>query len=338
MIFACCVRFPLWGRILLVLTVAGPLAAVQAGWIHLPALHTVIPIIGSMFMFRIIIALYDLAHSRDEPSFTQVASYFLMLPNVCFPLFPVVDFKTFLKTYYNAPAADIYGKGVRWMMIGAVHILLYRLLSTYVSINPDQFHHIHGVVDKIRFVASDYLLYLHVSGRFHLAIGMLHLFGFNLPRTQNRYYLASSFTDLWRRINIYWTNFMQKLVYYPVATQCRRRKLSPIAGVIVASVAVVIATCLLHSYQTFWLTNLGFKMTLQDMIFWGTLGVLITGTSVYEFNHGRMRRLTASENRGINYWIKRSASTLTVFVIMCVLWSLWSSTSTRLWIDVLWSA
>ena len=50
----------------------------------------------------------------------------------------------------------------------------------------------------------------------------LHLFGYELPRTNNRYFLASSFTDLWRRINIYWMEYMRKMIYYPVAVRTRR--------------------------------------------------------------------------------------------------------------------
>ena len=60
-----------------------------------------------------------------------------------------------------------------------------------------------------------FLLYLRVSGQFHLIVGLLHLFGFRLPETHKLYYLAHSFTELWRRINIYWTDFMMKPVFYP---------------------------------------------------------------------------------------------------------------------------
>ncbi len=64
--------------------------------------------------------------------------------------------------------------------------------------------------------SSTFLLYLRVSGQFHLIVGLLHLFGFRLPETHKLYYLAHSFTELWRRINIYWTDFMMKTVFYPI--------------------------------------------------------------------------------------------------------------------------
>ena len=67
----------------------------------------------------------------------------------------------------------------------------------------------------MQFLLATFLLYLRVSGQFHLIVGVLHLFGFRLPETHHLYFLASSFTDFWRRINIYWKDFMMKLVYYP---------------------------------------------------------------------------------------------------------------------------
>ena len=65
-------------------------------------------------------------------------------------------------------------------------------------------------------MVCNYLLYLQVSGQFHMACGMLHLFGYQLPETHHRYLLATGFTDYWRRINIYWKDFMVRVVFNPV--------------------------------------------------------------------------------------------------------------------------
>ena len=67
-----------------------------------------------------------------------------------------------------------------------------------------------------------YLLYLRLSGQFHIAIGLIHLFGFDLPETHRKYLLASSVADFWRRINIYWKDFIAKLFYLPVFFRLRR--------------------------------------------------------------------------------------------------------------------
>ena len=76
--------------------------------------------------------------------------------------------------------------------------------------------------DVAEFMVATYLLYLHVSGQFHLIVGLLHMFGFNLPETHHRYLLASSFTDFWRRINIYWKDFIMKLFFYPAFFALKR--------------------------------------------------------------------------------------------------------------------
>src|SRR5438552_12524466 len=57
-------------------------------------------ILGSMFMFRLMIYLYDLKHRTAPFSPARAISYFFLLPNVCFPLFHVVDYLTFCLTYY----------------------------------------------------------------------------------------------------------------------------------------------------------------------------------------------------------------------------------------------
>jgi hypothetical protein len=72
-----------------------------------------------------------------------------------------------------------------------------------------------------------------------------------LPETHHRFLLASSFTDYWRRINIYWKDFMVRLVFHPVAFALRRRSQPLALGI--ATLAVFVTTWLLHGYQSFWL-------------------------------------------------------------------------------------
>ena len=84
------------------------------------------PIIGSMFMFRLALYLYALQHDATPPTATRTLAYFWMVPNVCFPLFPVVDYSTFHRTYYDTDAVSIYQTGVRWIVRGLTHLLLYR--------------------------------------------------------------------------------------------------------------------------------------------------------------------------------------------------------------------
>ncbi len=59
------------------------------------------PILASMFMFRLALYLHALKHDKRRPTPARTLAYFFMLPNVCFPLYPVVDYSTFGRTYYD---------------------------------------------------------------------------------------------------------------------------------------------------------------------------------------------------------------------------------------------
>jgi hypothetical protein len=310
-------------RVALVLAAATALAALQAGWLELPWATTVIPILAAMFMFRLILYLYNLKTENTPAGPWARVAYFFMLPNVCFPLFPVVDYKTFLRTYYDSPAAEIYQKGVYWILRGVGHILLYRVVNDLLPAANS----LPGILGVCTFMAMTYALYLRVSGLFHLIAGSLCIFGFNLPVTNNHYFLASSFNDLWRRINIYWREFMMTVVFYPVFMRLRRWSMR--ARLVFATGMVFLITWFLHSYQWFWLQG-GFPIRAADIVFWGFLGLAVAVNSLWEARHGRRRRLVRSE------WSLREAVMITgrtfgVFSTMAVLWSLWYDASLRNW-------
>lgn len=314
-----------WARVLLVLAAGLVLAALRSGWIALPWTTAVIPVLAAMFMFRLILYLFDLKHERTPASVWQRITYFFLLPNVCFPLFPVVDFKAFIRGYYDAPASEIYQKGLYWMLQGMGHLLLYRLVYHLLPTADSNV----SVVGVYAFMAMTYALYLRVSGLFHLIMGILCLFGFNLPRTNNRYFLASSFTDLWRRINIYWKDFMMTVVFYPVFLGIRRGRVEH--RIVLATALVFLVTWFLHSYQWFWLEGV-FPVTGRDIAFWGFLGIALAINSVWEARHGRQRNLAPQAN--VWSWtaaLGTSARTIGVFSVMSVLWSLWNSESLLEW-------
>lgn len=318
-------------RVALLVAGAAVLAGVRGGWIGtgwsaLPTL--VIPVLGAMFMFRLVVYLYDLRHETKPASLWERLTYFFMLPNVCFLLFPVVDYQTFRRTYYDGDAAAIYQKGVLWMYRGVVHLLLYRLVYYHFIPNPADVASLGSVVQSM---LATYLLYLRISGQFHLIIGIMCLFGFNLPETHHLYYLASSFNDYWRRINIYWKDFMMKIFYYPSLMRLRRWGMT--TALVGGTLIVFAGTWILHSYQWFWLRGT-FPITGPDALFWGILGGLVVVNSLYEMKRSRKRKRLAKKETG---WDVRAAAVLSLktvgmFAFITVLWSLWSSPSVGAWV------
>ena len=311
-------------RVAILLACGAALIACRILYKQTPGLAVVWPVLGSMFMFRLIVYMYDMRNKAAPFGLWRGLAYFFMLPNVCFPLFPVVDYKSFCRTYYNDDPYRIYEAGRRWMFRGIVQLILYRLVYHYLTVDLTQ---ITGAGGVFQFTVATYMLYLKVSGMFHIIVGLLHLFGFNLAETHHLYLLSSSFTDFWRRINIYWKEFVEKLFFYPV--YFRLRKLSPTPRMILATVVAFLATWLLHSYQLFWISG-SFPLTGQDILFWSVLGGLVIVNVWFESRFGRQRSIT-KQRRALWPTMARAATTVGTFLVICTVWSVWTSESFEEW-------
>jgi hypothetical protein len=315
-------------RILLVLVAGGLLAALRAGWEAVPWSGAVWPILGSMFMFRLIVYMYDLKHGQAPALWSQRLSYFFMFPNVCFPLFPVVDSRAYVRSWFEGDRHEIHQVGVEWILRGAVQLILYRLIYLRLGIDP---YDVANFTDFAHYCLWLFLLYLRVSGQFHVIVGLLHLFGFNLTETHHQYYLASSFTDFWRRINIYWKDFMMKVFYYP--TYFRLRGLGPTRALVVSTIYVFAWTWVLHAYQLFWIRG-SYTFTWNDPLFWTILAVLVAINALWEMKFGR-RRALVGESQSWRSRVGLLLKTLGTFVVICLLWSFWSSESVGFWLSLL---
>ncbi len=307
-------------RVAIVGAAAVLLAVSRAGVVAAPFSAAVWPILGSMFMFRLVIYMMDIRKPQAGRGLWDALAYFFMLPNLAFPLFPVVDYTTFKRTYYDREDLKIYEQGLLWITRGIVHLALYRFVYHSVLNDPAD---VIALSDLVRYMLGTFLLYLRVSGQFHLIVGLLHLFGFRLPETHKLYYLASSFTELWRRINIYWTDFMMKSVFYP--TYFKVKHLGPSRALVLSTTAVFVTTWILHSYQWFWLRG-GFPMTPQDVLFWGILGAFVVTGALKEANAVKKLKTRAGWN-----W-RLGVKAATTFACFCFLWSLWSTESVGQWV------
>lgn len=59
-------------------------------------------------------------------------------------------------------------------------------------------------------------IYFDFSGYSDMAIGLARIFGFKFPENFDNPYLASSFTDFWRRWHISFGRWMREYLYYPL--------------------------------------------------------------------------------------------------------------------------
>jgi hypothetical protein len=283
------------------------------------------PILGAIFMFRMIIYLYDEKHQTGPPSLRDYLSYFFILPNYYFLFFPVIDFQTFRKSYFRRDIHAVALRGVRWIFRGTTHLLLYRLIYQLQGrFTPPHVTVATAVTVK---VIACYLLYLRVSGQFHLIAGMLCLFGYDMPETNHRYLLAHSINDIWRRMNIYWKEFMLRIFYLPAYFKLRRRGV--LKAELLSTALVIFATYVLHAYQFFWLKG-KFRIALNDALFWTILGSVMLVNVWIEFkNRGR------PAPSGWRARLQNAAQIGATFAFMALLWSLWSADSLTEWFDFL---
>ena len=82
------------------------------------------PIVASMFMFRMMIYLYELKHAKKPETLVDTLSYFFLLPNYCFMHFPVVDYRTMQRGYFADDVHAMQRRGLQMMFRGTVHLLL----------------------------------------------------------------------------------------------------------------------------------------------------------------------------------------------------------------------
>ena len=300
------------------------LAAFRGEWLPFIGSKTILPILGAMFMFRLVLYLYEMQFEKQPASFWAKINYFFLLPNLVFVIFPVVDYSTFLRNYYSRPAFETYRKGAMMMANGVFHLLLYRLIYYYLLPAPGE---VQDTFSLLQFMVASYALIVRLAGIFHFSVGVICLFGFNLPHAFEHYFFANSFSDLWRRINIYWRDFVTKVFYFPIYFRLKRYGAVP--GMVLAVLIVFFINWFLHGYQWFWIRG-AFPLTVQDTVFWGVLGVLVAVNSAIQ---ARRRPGKPPGNAfSISYAWRNSFSILAIFGFMCVLWSFWTSSSPGDWL------
>ncbi len=277
-------------------------------------------ILASMFMFRMLLFLYELKHQKHPVPLKTQVSYFLMPPNVIFPLFPVVDYKLFQRNYLDDLDFKRYQRGINLIAKGVLFLFLYRLIYSFllpsrVDVDTPQ--------NLMAYIGFSYLLTIRLAGIFHLSVGVLHLFGYQLPDVFRNHFFASSFGDLWRRLNIYWKDFIIKLVFNPLYFKLKR--FGSNQAIFFATLVTFIATMLLHHYQTFWLSGV-FSIEAKDVVFWGAFGCAVALESLRRSNH-QPRPLVAS--------IMLVGKTVLTFSLVALIWSIWVSADLKSWVSLM---
>jgi D-alanyl-lipoteichoic acid acyltransferase DltB (MBOAT superfamily) len=289
--------------------------------------NKVIPVLGGIFMFRMIAYLHEMQHQKQPEGIWMQLSYFFLLPNLIFFIFPVVDYKVFTSSYYRKPAYATYQKGLIWIANGLLHLFLYRIIYYYLIPAPSS---ITTVYDLLLFLVASYALIVRLAGIFHFSAGVICLFGFDLPPTFQHYFFAQNFSDLWRRINIYWRDFVMKVFYYPIFFKIKHIGTAP--AIIVTILIVFFINWFLHGYQWFWIRG-SFPLTIQDAVFWGVFGIVVAINAAMQV----VRRPKRVNNQifKFSHAAKVSLSVIGTFMFIALLWSFWTTNDIQQWSEMM---
>lgn len=322
----CHIPIPIIGRKILALSLGVLLGLSMLGDISTIFTDYELRIATTLLMFRTILYLHELPHEKESESvsFWQRINYFFMLPNIILPLFPIVDYQKHKRQYYDIEANKIYQSGINLILWSLVCILSYRFL--YHFIIPNQLR-LDGVQEVTIYIIVTYLTVIRLVGLLTLAVGVLRLFGYNLPDIFNYMFFASSFSDLFKRINIYWKDFLMKLCYYP--TYFRVRKWSPTYALTIATLVTFFFTWLFHVYQWFWVLGTN-PISETGMIYWGIFGLVATLNTLSERKQKRIKPRPVW-----SFATKHIAKVFLTFLSMALLYSVWMAPSFLIWSGML---
>lgn len=286
---------------------------------------TAISVLGSMTIYRLWILLYNRQYQTTRPPLVKDLAYGFLLPNMALLLFPAVDYSTWLKGYRNEHAILIYKKGVQWMVLGIFHLIIYRIVYYYWLVPLSEVKDAHSFA---LHMVTNYALIIRLSGLFHTGVGVLCLFGFNLPPTFNNYFLASGFSDLWRRMNIYYRDFMVKIFYYPLYFRIRNWGMK--RAMVISIMFMFAISWFIHSYQWLWFKG-NFPVKWGDLIYWNTFGVLVSINTLLSLRP----RTRKNASNALYKSLVKTAQIMGTFLMMSFLWSLWSAGTLAEWYDKL---
>jgi hypothetical protein len=315
---------PKWLRTILVLALTAASILIVLNVVKLPVARIIIMYSALFLMWRYIFLLYELNYFKTPPLFIDRLCYLFLIPNACFPLFAIVDPKVYMSKFYEIPQMETFKKGMTWITRGILHTLMYRFIYLFLTPSP---YEIDGFWDLVHFVLASYSLILRLSGLYYMSLGFLTLFGFNLPTIFDHYFFANGFPDLWRRINLYWRAFMQRVFYYPTLFKLKKWPLK--WSVFLTTCLMFACTWFLHAWQWFWIKG-KYNFTANDILFWSILGLLIAVNSVFvleAYENEKEQKPRASYKKG--------AGVILMLLNMSFLWSLWTASSLTEWVYIM---
>jgi hypothetical protein len=272
--------------------------------------------LSSLFAFRWFWYLKERAR-EERASLLVDGTYFFNFPAMALWFFPLISYRRWKEAMDRTAAASSLNRGMYWVALGIFQLILYRILEYYGYISS---LHVVDADTFWRHIFTNFFLLVRVSGFFHLAMGLLGIFGFSFPKPVDSYFLSSSFSDFWRRVNVYFREFLWEVVLPVLQKNLGIKRVFPSILLLFALSAV------LYSWQYFCLHG-SFPIKGGDLLFWLVFGLLVSG----ELAFGKSESKEPSAQSGWITSLVKGGKVSFTFLSMALLWALWATPSLGEW-------
>ena len=251
----------------------------------------------------------------------------------------MVDYRTLQRGYFADDIHAIQRRGLEMMFRGTIHLLL---LSAGLPRAADPRRRGARPARAWRATSSATTCSIcgsRASSTWPAACSTCS--AIQLPETHHHYLLATGFTDYWRRINIYWKDFMVRLFFNPVVFRLKRWP-QPAALAVATLVGLPGHLAAARLPVVLAARDLGLPRARRPVL--GRPGRAGPGQRparrAAEPEPGpaaaRGRAAAAADRRiELGRWRSAALKTAGTFTTIALLWSLWSSPSLAAWLDLL---
>jgi alginate O-acetyltransferase complex protein AlgI len=188
-----------------------------AGGVPIQALHVLLPIGISFYIFQAISFLIDI-HRKDAPhpnSFWDFAAFISLFPQLIAG--PILRYKDVAEQFHTRThSMDLFAEGAYRFMIGFAQKILIAdsvapMADAAFALNNPTF-----MEAWLGTLAYSIELYFDFAGYSAMAVGLGLMMGFRFMENFNNPYLSRSVADLWRRWHISLSTWLRDYLYIPL--------------------------------------------------------------------------------------------------------------------------
>ncbi len=188
----------------------------QGGGRH-PIADLTIPVGISFYTFQIISYVVDTLSDKNHParSFSELLLYISFFPQLIAG--PIVKYNDICRQIYSrSVTTDKIAIGIRRFTLGLSKKVLVSNNAAILAKAAFESPSPSSALCAAGAVAYSLQLYFDFSGYSDMAIGLAHMFGFDLLENFNYPYAAVTIRDFWKRWHISLTSWFREYVYFPL--------------------------------------------------------------------------------------------------------------------------